>query len=270
MTIVDEACSAANFSMCRYVSDRVCVGTSRSFFSHGVRVASPTTVTLLVVAMLSTNRMISHVKMLCSSVGRKEMLAFFYLYLGSTAMETMLVAARDSLHRLAHLILTTAQMSLHSAAFFSLFVGGITTDMFIGILGIRAATLLKFTTAFYLGGVGTLVFLGLTVGSAEMISVPVFVLNGVFLLLYLILQLRRLRKTGGEVWAYGTLFISLLCFSMSCVLMFVAPRLIAFLTDRYFDNLFFHHFFVLCTFIMIHKYWLSVYNYEVESLQLEV
>lgn len=270
MLITDRACSETNFSMCKYITDKVCVNASRRFVSHGIKIASPATVTLLVVILLFTARMIGHVKALCSSVGRKEMLTFFYLYSGSTVLEIVLVGFKDAIPKPSHLFLTTAQITLYTSAFFSLFVGSITIDMFTGILGLRAISLLKIATSVYSACIGAMIFTGLSTNTGDLVTVPFFLLNIVFFSFYLASQLRKLRKTNGEIWAYGTLSISLLCFITSNIITFIGSGLIALLTDRYFDNLFFYHFFILCTFVMIHKYWLSVYNYEVESLQLEV
>lgn len=270
MLLVDQACSETSLSMCKHISKRICTSSSRGFVANGFKIASPTTIVLLMIAMMCTTKMLEHVKALCSSVGRKEMITFFYLYLGSTAVETVVVGFKTTISKPSHLFLATIQLTLHSSAFFSLFIGSITTDMFMGAFGLRAITLLKASTAIYFAGIGTMTFVGLSTGNAQLVAVPFFLLNTIFYILYFIFQLKRLRKNNGEIWAYGTLSISLLCFIISNIIVFIGSRLVALLTDRYFDNLFFYHLFVLCTFIMIHKYWLSVYDYEVESLQLEV
>lgn len=270
MQLMDKACLEAGFPMCEHLATDMCRSTSRSFQLGKAKVCSPTTVILLFAGVLSAMRMIRHVKALCSSVGRKEMLMFFYMYLGAAALEAVLVGSKDSIPRHAHLFLATVQQTFYTSAFFALFVGSMTVDMFTGILGLRAVTLLKASTAIYSMAIGAVIFTGLSTGAKALVGIPFFVLNAVFLLLYMLLQARRLRKTGGEIWAYGTLMISTLCFAVANTASFVGSMEVGLATDRYFDNLFFYHFFVLCTFIMIHKYWLSVYNYEVESLRLEV
>lgn len=270
MLVMDRACSETNFPMCEHITDQICKNASRTFIFNKVKIASPTTVILLAVVVVSTLRMIGHVKALCSSVGRREMITFFYLYLGSIVIEAILVGSNDSIVKPSRLFLTTVQITLYSSAFFSLFVGSLTTNIFIGAFGLRAITILKAATAIYSGSMGTMVFLALSTKNDQLLSIPFFALNILFFLLYIVVQLKRLRKIDGEVWAYGTLSISLLCFVLSNAIVFAGSELIALHTDRYFDNLFFYHFFILCTFIMIHKYWLSVYDYEVESLQLEV
>ncbi|CAD26171.1 similarity to glucose/Na cotransporter [Encephalitozoon cuniculi GB-M1] len=267
---VDKVCSEAGFPMCEHLSDEVCKSTSRGFLLFKNKISSPTTVILLVMVVLSAVRMIRHVKALCSSVGRKEMLMFFYLYMGSAALEAVLVGFKDFVSKRTHLFLTTIQITVYTSAFFSLFAGSITVDMFTGILGFRAVTLLKISAAIYSMVMGTVIFTGLSTSRKELVSAPFFALNLLFFFLYMVFQVRRLRKTDGEIWAYGTLTISAACFLTANTVSFVGSRPIGLLTDRYFDNLFFYHFFVLCAFIMIHKYWLSVYNYEVESLRLEV
>ncbi|ADM11160.1 glucose/Na cotransporter-like protein [Encephalitozoon intestinalis ATCC 50506] len=267
---IDRVCSEASFPMCEHLSSEICKSTSRGFLFFKTKVSSPTTVILLIIALLSATRMIRHVKALCSSVGRKEMLVFFYLYLGSAALEAVLVGSKEFISKHTHLFLTSIQLSLYTSAFFSLFVGSITVDMFTRIFGLGATTLLKISTGIYSVGIGTVIFTGLSTSSKELTSVPFFVLNPLFFFLYMIFQVKRLRKTDGEVWAYGTLIISTACFLIANTFSFLGSRVIGLMTDRYFDNLFFYHFFILCTFIMVHKYWLSVYNYEVESLRLEV
>ncbi|KAM0672555.1 Chitin synthase [Ordospora colligata] len=197
------------------------------------------------------------------------MLMFFYLYFGAMAIEAFLVGFGYSTSQQVHLFLTTLQVSLYTSAFFVLFLGCITIDMFMGVFGIRVTTLLRGTTALYSIGMGAMVFIGLSSSNKQIASIPLIVLNMLFFSLYVLLQLKKLKKRNGEVWAFGTLFISLSCFIIANVFLFVGSAIIGIATNRYFDNLFFYHFFILCTFIMVHKYWLSVYDYEVESLRLE-
>ncbi|EQB61631.1 putative glucose na cotransporter [Vairimorpha apis BRL 01] len=59
-------------------------------------------------------------------------------------------------------------------------------------------------------------------------------------------------------------------FMLSVVFLVVGSHLIAILTDKYLDNLFFYNLFVFCAVVMVHKFWLSVCDYEVECLLLEV
>jgi hypothetical protein len=269
MHVVDRVCSEISMPSCRYISEEVCKNSSRNYKIASLTIMSPTTLTILIIAMASTRRMMGHVKALCSSIGRKEMLTFFYLYFGATAIEAFLVGFGYSASEKAHLFLTTLQVSLYTSAFFVLFLGCITIDMFMGVFGIRVATLLRGTTAIYSVGMGTVVFVSLSASNKQLASIPLIVLNMLFFSLYILLQLKKLKKRNGEVWAFGTLLISLLCFTIANVFLFVGSAIIGIATNRYFDNLFFYHFFILCTFIMAHKYWLSVYDYEVESLRLE-
>jgi hypothetical protein len=268
--IMDQACVGTSFPMCKYVSNHVCTYASRTSFTFGLKLSAPCTVTLLVCAMFCIGKMINHVKCLCSAIGRKEMTLFFYIYFAATLLETILVGMKSMFRDHAHLFLTTLQVSLTNLGFFSLSAGSYTTDMFVGPFGMKVGSMLYLVSLAYFIVAGAFVYAALILSNALVIFLVFFCLNTLFYLIYFVKQLRRLRRTDGEVWAFGTLFIAFLCYVLAMTVAFVGGDLIALLSDKYFDSLFFYHLFNLCSFIMVHKYWLSVYDYEVECLVLDM
>jgi hypothetical protein len=268
--IIDHACGSIGFPMCKYVSTSIPTYASRAGYLFGLKICAPCTVALLVCSMVCIGKMINHVKCLCSAIGRKEMTLFFYIYFASTLLESILVGLKGLLRDHVHLFLTTLQLSLANLGFFALLAGSHTMDMFVGPFGMKTSSILYLVSLLYFIAASAFVYTALAIGNSIVIFIVSFFLSILFYLLYFVRQLKRLRKINGEIWAYGTMFIAFVCFVLAQAMIFAGADLIALSTDKYFDNLFFYHLFMLCSFVMIHKYWLSNFDYEVECLVLDV
>ncbi|KAF9760939.1 Chitin synthase export chaperone [Nosema granulosis] len=270
MIVVDYICTQIDFPLCRFVSKEACKGMCRSEMIREARINSPTVLILLTVIIGLTTRMIKHVQNLCASIGRAEMSLFFTLYNLSNVLSLVLMSLRHRLNERLMLLCTTAQLVFANSCIFSLLVGAITMDIFVTKFGLESTTILYLSVSIY-GFINTIViFFGLAIKEPISIFVLVFCCNLVFVYAYFILQVKKLNYNKGEIWAYGTLFLALVCFMISSMPIFIGSEMISILTDKYLDNLFFHQLFLFCAVVMIHKFWLSVYDYEVESYLLEL
>lgn len=270
MIITDYVCSQIDFSLCRFISKEVCKGMCRTEMMGDAKINSPTVVILLALILGLTVRMIRHVQNLCSSIGRLEMTLFFTLYSLANILEMVLLSLRHRLSGRLFLIFTTAHLVLTNSCFFSLLVGALTMEMYIGKWGMESSGLLYLSTSIYAFISTIVIFFGLVLREPISILVMVFCCNLVFVYSYFILQIKKLNRNKAEIWAYGTLTIALFCFILSIFPIFIGSEIISILTDKYLDNLFFHQLFLFCAVVMVHKYWLSVCDYEVECYLLEL
>jgi hypothetical protein len=95
-----------------------------------------------------------------------------------------------------------------------------------------------------------------------------FGLNTMSVIFYIMTQTGKLKKTNSDIWAYGLLSIIFLFYALSTVHMFVGAEIIAILTERNLDSLFFVSLFTFLMVMMVHKYWLSTCDFELECLSL--
>lgn len=269
MIVTDYICSQIDLPLCNFISDNVCKTSSRSEYILDLKIYSPAFVGLLLSNIALTLKMIQHVKDLCSSIGRTEMKFFYYLYALSSLILLFLVSFKETIKSM-YLVLTIIQLVVTNMCFFSLLVGFFTQDLFIGKWGIQSTNILYLFTSIY-GFLSTIVvFFGLFFREPISIFSICFIANFIIVYIYFIVQIKKLNNIKAEIWAYGTILLAFTFFMLSVVFLVVGSHLIAILTDKYLDNLFFYNLFVFCAVVMVHKFWLSVCDYEVECLLLEV
>lgn len=270
MIITDYVCSQIDFPMCRFISKEVCKGTCKTEMINQAKINSPFLLLLLFLILGLTVRMLNHVQNLCSSIGRKEMTLFFGLYCLANITEIILIAMKHRLNEGSMLILTSAQLILTNTCFFTLLVGSFTMEMYVGKWGMESSTILYLLASAYCFLNTIVIFFSLFLRIAVPVFVMAFCFNLIFGYFYFIIQIRKLNKNNAEIWAYGTLTIGLFCFMISIIPIFVGSELVSILTSKYLDNLFFQHLFLFCSVVMVHKFWLSVCDYEVECYLLEL
>ncbi|WUR04867.1 chitin synthase export chaperone [Vairimorpha necatrix] len=269
MIITDYICSEIDLPLCKYISQNACNYSSRYEYLGKMKIYSPTFLCLLICNLGMINWMIGHVQNLCSSIGRTEMSFFYYLYAMSNFLQMFLICLKDKVENM-HFILTVLHLIISNMCFFSLLVGSYTQDMFTGKWGVQSNLILYSFTAAYGFLSAIVIFFGLLLRSSVTIFVSCLVSNFIIGYAYYVKQFRKLNKIKGEIWAYGTILISLLFFALAVGSMFIDSKFIGILTDKYIDNLFFHNLFLFCAIVMIHKFWLSVCDYEVECLLLDI
>lgn len=269
MIITDYICSEIDLPMCKYISKNVCSCSSRYEYLGNMKIYSPTFLSLLICNAGMIFWMIGHVKSLCSSIGRTEMNFFYYLYGISNFLQIFLISLKERVEKV-YFVLTVLHLLVTNMSFFSLLIGSFTQDMFMGKWGVKSSLILYISTAIYGFISAIVIFFGLLLRSSITIFISCLVMNFLIGYLYYVIQFKKLNRIRGEIWAYGTILISLIFFLLSVGFMFISSQLIAILTDKYIDNLFFHNLFFFCAVVMIHKFWLSVCDYEVECLLLDI
>ncbi|TBU09098.1 catalytic subunit of chitin synthase III [Hamiltosporidium magnivora] len=265
---LNHTCSEINLPLCKVLKDTPCGYTGRSLPVFGTNLNTFFTIIILLAAMFCTFRMIKGANKKYSAVGRKEMVTFFYMYLATISLETVLVSGVLKKNVLVYL--TSLQLSFANSTVFCLFIGGLTSTSLVDIGLLKSILIVRVVTFVYFVTSIVVIYMFLMAKNSFIICFFTFILNLGLAFLYLILQVLKLIRLDAEVWAYGTLIISALFFMSGILPLFFGSEYIALLSDRYLDGLFFFHLFIFCGIIMIHKYWLSVCENEAECISLIV
>lgn len=259
-------CTQVDFPFCRVLSDVPCEFMGRTSKFGPIVFFSPTTLIALVLIILSILRIVKVVKSKYSGIGRKEFIIFLYLYMATITLDLILISnlLMEVLPDATYKILLSVQLGFVMTSIWSLFIGSILTYTFYKGSVITSLLLVKMSSIFYYIGCVTAMYIFLTLRLKIAFFAVLFVYNGVLLFLYFILQIGLLMQIDAEVWGYGTLFVGLIFFLGGITPIFYGSNIIALLSERYLDGLFFFHLFTFCSIIMIHKFWLSVYDDEAE------
>ena len=267
--VAHHICSEVNLPLCKALNIEPTLYGSRSGQILGLTIQAPFTLVLLIISIACAARIINHVNSLYASIGRGEMRTFFYLYIfsSSTMIITLIFGSKLNKHLFHHLVVL--QNAVNSTMYFSIFVAGITIDRIYGIFGMRSASFMRLIVVLYLGLILSFTFLCYSTKNNAII-VLLYSLNSLFLVFYLVGQFRKLKKIKSDIWAYGVLGIIFLFFVCSIVHTAFGSLIVAKVTERHLDSLFFVLLYNLCVAIMIHKYWLNTCDFELECLALTV
>ncbi|KAI5169739.1 hypothetical protein PAEPH01_0958 [Pancytospora epiphaga] len=269
MSIPGHICSEVNLPICKVLKLEPTRFASAEKEPLGVPINAPYTLILLLISILCAFRMINHVNSLFASIGRGEMRTFFTIYIVSNSLQFIILAFESYLPHFAASFLVILQTGLFSTLFFALFVAGFTIDRIYGILGMKSSTFMRIITVFFLVTITSFVSICCSVGN-EFIILLVFAINTIFMSLYLIVQMSRLKQMNSDIWAYGILSIIFAVFILSNLHVVLGGQLVALLTERNLDNLFFTSLYTFMLVMMVHKYWLSTCDFELECLALKV
>lgn len=262
-------CSEVNFPVCKVLDLEQTKYVSEEKAPLGFTINSPYTVALLLISVLCVIRMIAHVDSLYASIGRGEMKTIFSVYAISNTLQLVIVGFGKYFNDQIILFLTVLQVSLASTVFFSLFASGLTINRIYGILGMKSSTCMRLLVILFFSIFSSFIFLCCSTGNSQAILVYL-ITNTMSILSYILMQARVLSITRADIWNYGILAIILLCYIMTAIHTLVGASFIANISERNLDNLFFVTLFTFIMVMMVHKYWLSTYDFELECLSLPV
>ncbi|KAF7682957.1 Chitin synthase export chaperone [Astathelohania contejeani] len=264
-----QTCKEMDLPICRVLKNSVPLYTARPLEILSLRIYSPATILLLCFTIISTLWIIPKVNKHYSAIGRKELMMFFYLYIISAMLEMVLISnLLDSVNSGLIIYLISLQISFANSAFFCLFVGAVTANIFLGGVGIASLVIVRIATAIYFLVSLAVIFSSLIEKNSIIIFGATFIVNGMFAIAYVLVQSLRLINMDAEVWAYGTLGIAFLFFCLGVIPMFYGSKYIAYVSERYLDGVFFFHLFIFSSILMIHKFWLSTCENEAECTDL--
>lgn len=267
---LDHTCSEVNLPLCRIIKSDASKYVGRRGLVEIMDIESPATVAFLVFAVTCTLRLLVNTQKHYAAIGRKEFCFFFYLYLGSLLVDIPLVSGLTAEDMSTHIYLTTIQLSFACTALFSLLVGGITSSILTNIGFFKSIVIVRALSFGYFLVSGSIILGGLLADNGGLLFMILFALNALMAGAYVVTQFTLLVRMNSEVWAYGTLSIACIFFTLAVTILFYGSEPLAFMSDRYMDGLFVFHLFIFCTIIMVHKYWLSICDFEAECASIVV
>jgi hypothetical protein len=214
---------------------------------------------LHILALIMTSIMIIHVRSKYTAVGRKEITSFFYIYMGLTTISLILDTGVIPSNNGAFPFFVAAQNGLASALCICLLING-----FVGFQLYEDGTTLSvwllrfFTTLMFIisGVVSLLTFKGWAgLGPANTVGmfVVLYIFNGIFIFVYLVMQVLLVVNTLQERWPLGDIIFGVFFFVIGQAILYVFGSDICDSASHYVDGLFFGTICNLLAVMMVYK-----------------
>lgn len=207
-----------------------------------------------------TTIMILHVRSKFTAVGRKEILTFFYIYLVLTCVSLVLDAGvLQATATGPFLYFVAIQNGLTSAMCTSLLVNGFVgfqlyedgTTLSVWLL--RASATGMFAISFLVSLVTFKGWAGMGPENTTGLFVVLYVLNALFIFVYLVMQIILVVNTLQDRWPLGDLFFGIVFFVIGQVLLYALGTTICTQTSHYLDSVFFATVLNLLAVMMVYK-----------------
>ncbi|KAH6680418.1 chitin synthase III catalytic subunit [Halenospora varia] len=223
-----------------------------------------------IVALIMTVIMILHVRSKFTAVGRKEIIAFFYLYMGLTCASLILDSGVVPPGNGAYPYFAAVQNGLTSALCVCLLING-----FVGFqlyedgttLSIWLLRTISFAFFIITGLVSLATFkswAGLGPTNTVGLFVVLYLVSGIALLIYVIMQVILVVNTLQDRWPLGDIAFGAFFLVIGQVIMYVFSNTICNAVQHYLDGLFFATICNLLAVMMVYKYWDSITREDLE------
>lgn len=223
-----------------------------------------------ILALGMTAIMIIHVRSKFTAVGRKEITTFFYLYLTLTLLSLILDSGVISFGAGVYPYFVAVQNGLTSALCTCLLINGFVGFQMYEDGTTQSVWLLRGCSgAMFLitGAVSILTFKGLAgLGPTRTIGlfVVLYLVNGIFILVYVIMQVILVTNTLQDRWPLGDIAFGVFFFVIGQVILYVFSDTICNGAQHYLDGLFFATICNLLAVMMVYKYWDSITKEDLE------
>lgn len=264
-------CDQINTSSCIPLDLETTSYLSRSGSVFGIQVDAPYTLALLLMGIFTCVRMHQHTNNMHACIGKGEMTFLLKIFCINNLLLVAVVNFQNLLvgfSLVLYGILAGLQLSAYASFYFALFASGITTDRIHGIMKMRSHNFLWSMTVGYFVVLSIFNGIGMLIRNYFIFPI-VILLNTLAVMGYFITQVKKLKKTKSDIWAYGVLCIIFVLYILSMLPVFLGAELIAILTEKNLDNFFFFQVFNTLFVTMVHKYWLQTCDFEIECLELE-
>ncbi|KAL9045522.1 MAG: hypothetical protein Q9214_001448 [Letrouitia sp. 1 TL-2023] len=222
-----------------------------------------------ILALGMTAIMILHVRSKFTAVGRKEITTFFYIYMLLTMASLVLDSGVIPPGSGAYPYFTAAQNGITSALCTCLLVNGFVgfqlyedgTTQSVWLL--RGSSVGMFVLS---GGISLMTFKnkGLAQTNTLGLFVVLYLINGIFLLVYVVSQIILVAATLQDRWPLGHISFGVFFFVIGQVILYVFGDIICKAAQHYLDGLFFATICNLLAVMMVYKYWDSITREDLE------
>ncbi|KAL5115565.1 Chitin synthase, class 7 [Pleosporales sp. CAS-2024a] len=223
-----------------------------------------------ILALVMTVIMIIHVRSKFTAVGRKEITSVFYIYLLLTVISLILDAGVTAPGSAPYPYFAAIQNGLVSALCTCLLINGFVgfqlyedgTTLSVWLL--RLSSLAMFIVS---GGVSLLTFknwAGLSSMNPIGIMIVTYIVNAIFLFVYVVSQFILVVGTLEDRWPLGDIVFGVFFFVIGQVILYVFSDTICENVQHYLDGLFFATICNLLAIMMVYKYWDSITREDLE------
>ncbi|CAK7266439.1 Chitin synthase, class 7 [Sporothrix epigloea] len=223
-----------------------------------------------IIAMLMTIIMIFHVRGKFTAVGRKEITTFFYIYLVLTCISLVIDAGVVPPGSGPYPYFVAIQNGLASSLVTSLLINGFVgfqlyedgTPLSLWMLRVGSAA--AFAVSFLVSLATFKSWAGLGPTNTVGLFVVLYLLNGIQLLVYIVLQTILVVRTLQDRWPLGDILFGVLFLVAGQVLLYAFSSRICIAVSHYLDGLFFATTGNLLAVMMVYKYWDSITKEDLE------
>ncbi|KAF2489692.1 chitin synthase export chaperone [Lophium mytilinum] len=223
-----------------------------------------------ILALTMTVVMIIHVRSKFTAVGRKEITSFFYIYMILTIFSLILDAGVVPPASGSYPYFVAAQSGLTSALLMCLMING-----FVGFqlyedgttLSVWLLRLSSLAWFIIVGAISLLTFkgwAGLGPTKTAALFVTLYIINAIFLFVYVVTQVILVVNTLQDLWPLGDIIFGVFFFVIGQVILYVFSDTICDHVQHYLDGLFFATICNLLGVMMVYKYWDSVTREDLE------
>ncbi|KIH89795.1 chitin synthase export chaperone [Sporothrix brasiliensis 5110] len=223
-----------------------------------------------IVALLMTIIMIFHVRGKFTAVGRKEITTFFYLYLLLTFFSLIVDAGVVPPGSGPYPYFVAIQSGLASALVTSLFINGFVGFQLyedgtpLSLWMLRLCSFAAFVISFLVSLATFKSWAGLGPTNTVGLFVVLYLLNGIQLLVYIVLQTLLVLRTLQDRWPLGDIAFGVFFLIAGQVLLYAFSSRICVAISHYLDGLFFATTCNLLAVMMVYKYWDSITKEDLE------
>jgi len=223
-----------------------------------------------IAALIMTVIMILHVRSKFTAVGRKEISAFFYIYMLLSFVSLILDSGVIPPGSGPYPYFSAVQNGLTSALCVCLLVNGFVgfqlyedgTTLSVWLL--RTVSLAMFIITFLVSIATFKGWAGLGPTNTIGLFVVLYLVSGIALLIYVIMQILLVVNTLQDRWPLGDIAFGAFFFVIGQVILYVFSTKICNAVQHYLDGLFFATVCNLLAVMMVYKYWDSITREDLE------
>jgi len=275
----NDFCSQASIPLCSVVGSITNiangVGIEANCYARNIELANTiifqaATCFIHILALVMTVAMILHVRSKFTAVGRKEITAFFYLYMALTFTSLILDAGVIPIGSGAYPYFTAVQAGFASALCACLLINGFVgfqiyedgTTFSVWLLRSLSAAMFIITFLVSLATFKSWANLGPTHTIA--LFVVLYLISGIFLLVYIVMQFVLVINTLEDRWPLGDLIAGTLAIILGQVTLYTLSNTICEASQHFLDGLFIATICNLLAVMMVYKYWDSITKEDLE------
>ncbi|OZJ02163.1 hypothetical protein BZG36_04636 [Bifiguratus adelaidae] len=269
----DGVCSTIAISLCPILDKYD--GTEPSCYSRnaelgGTLIFQPATVIMQIIALMMTSVMIYHIKMKYTAVGRKEIVMFFYAFMGTTFLDMLLVSGIVPSASSVYPYFAAMQVSCMTMTCWILLLNGFVGFQFAedgtawSVWSIRISASVVWIICFVFSMLTLLGIGSFNLANPTLLWIIYFIVNGITLAIYIVSQIILVVGTLDDLWPVGDILFGLGFFLIGQVVMYVFSTDICDAAGHYIDGMFFGSSCTLLAVMMVYKYWDSITKEDLE------